>query len=217
MKENLKTYIDKDYKAFHERLVFTKYEILGIRSQVLKDYAKNLQKENKFDEFFQNFLKDKKFYEYLQIIAYGINYEKDFQKALEYTKKYLDFVDNWANCDTLAPKSFKNKDLKPLANELLDTNHTYKIRFAILCFMKFISFKDGIKAVFDIKSNEYYINMARAWYFQVLLAKEFELGISFLKSHNLDKNTLKLTIQKCKDSYRISKENKELISSLRFN
>lgn len=214
MKEILKTYIDKDYKAFHERLVFTKYDILGVRSNILKVYAKNLQKENKFDEFFQNFLKDEKFYEYLQIIAYGINYEKDYQKALDYTKKYLNFVDNWANCDTLVPKSFKNKDLKPLANELINSNHTYKIRFGILCFMKFITPNEGLKIVFDIKSDEYYINMARAWYFQVMMVKDFNLTYNFLSANKLDATTLKMTLQKCRDSFRISKENKEKLKFL---
>ncbi|MBZ7980982.1 DNA alkylation repair protein [Campylobacter sp. RM12640] len=208
MKEYLTKFIDNNYKEFHKKLVFSKYEILGVRSNILKDYAKKLQKENTFDEFFNKFLKDEKFYEYLQIIAYGINYEKDFSKALKYTKLYLDFVDNWANCDTLVPKSFKNQDIKDFANELICENHIYKIRFGIICYMKFIAYKDGLKAIFSIKSDEYYINMARAWYFQVVLAKEFELGISFLSSHKLDAKTLKMTLQKCKDSYQISQENK---------
>ncbi|WP_267524112.1 hypothetical protein [Campylobacter sp. MG1] len=47
MREYLATYIDKDYKAFHKKLVFTKYEILGIHSKLLKDYVKNLQKGHK--------------------------------------------------------------------------------------------------------------------------------------------------------------------------
>lgn len=81
--------------------------------------------------------------------------------------------------------------------------------------MKFIKPKDGLKVVFDIKSDEYYINMARAWYFQVMFVKDFEATFDFLKSNNLDKTTLKMTLQKCRDSYRLSKENKEKLQLLK--
>ncbi len=215
MKKKLCKYIDNEYKKFHEKLVFTKYEILGVRSNVLKDYAKNLQKDKKFDEFFNEFLKNEKFYEYLQIIAYGINYEKDFKKALDYTQKYLEFVDNWANCDTLVPKSFKNKDILDWAKSQINSNHIYRIRFGILCFMKFLPLKDGLKVVFDINSDEYYINMARAWYFQVMMVKDFDATFDFLKANKLDETTLKMTLQKCRDSYRISKSDKERLKILR--
>lgn len=214
MRKILEKYTDEKYKQFHQKLVFTKYDFLGVRSNILKEYAKNLHKHTKFDDFFKKFLKDEKFYEYLQIIAYGINLEKDYQKALFYTDKYLEFVDNWANCDTLAPKSFKNKDLFDWAKSQISSNHTYRIRFGILCFMKFIPHKDGLSVVFDIKSDEYYINMARAWFFQVVLAKDFELGFSFLSSNKLDKTTLKMTLQKCRDSHRINKENKQKLKLL---
>ncbi len=214
MKKELVSLVDSKYKEFHQKLVFTKYEILGVRSQFLKDYAKKLQKDKKFDEFFDNFLKDEKFYEYLQIVAYGINYEKNFNKALEYTKKYLDFVDNWANCDTLIPKSFKNKDIVGFSKELINQKHVYKIRFGIICFMKFICPKDGLGVVFDIKSDEYYINMARAWYFQTMFVKDFNLTYDFLSKNKLDDITLKMTLQKCRDSLRISKENKEKLKTL---
>lgn len=216
MKNELKKYIDEEYKQFHKKLVFTKYEILGIRAKHLQKYAKNLHKQTKFDDFFKDFLKSKdKFYEYLQIIAYGINYEKDFKKALEYTKKYLDFVDNWANCDSLNPKSFQKQNIFDFAKKQINSSHIYRIRFGIICFMKFIKPKDGLKVVFDIKSDEYYINMARAWYFQVMFVKDFEATFDFLKSNNLDKTTLKMTLQKCRDSYRLSKENKEKLQLLK--
>ena len=214
MKNELKNFIDDDYKKFHQKLVFTKYEILGVRSQFLKEYAKKLHKENKFEDFFNDFLKNDKFYEYLQIIAYGINLEKNYEKALKYTELYLDFVDNWANCDTLNPKSFKNKNILDFAKSQIKSNHIYRVRFGVLCFMRFISLKDGLKIVFDIKSDEYYINMARAWYFQVMFVRDFDATFLFLQNNTLDKTTLKMTIQKCKDSYRISNENKEKLKTL---
>lgn len=215
MKKELSKFIDLKYKDFHKKLVFTKYEFLGVRSQHLKDYAKKLQKDNKFNEFFNNFLKNDKFYEYLQIIAYGINLEKDFNKALKYCDYYLDYVDNWANCDSLAPQSFKKNDILSWASKELKSNKTYRIRFAILCFMRFINIDDGLKLVFSVTSDEYYVNMAKAWYFQVMFAKDYEKTFAFLKENKLEEKCLKLCMQKCRDSLRISKENKERLRLLK--
>ena len=56
----LKSIKEEDYKKFHSKLCFTKYEILGIRVPILRKIAKSISKTN-IDEFLN--LCNSKYYE----------------------------------------------------------------------------------------------------------------------------------------------------------
>lgn len=89
----------------------------------------------------------------------------------------------------------------------------YAVRYAINLLMSFYlneSFDEyylGIVA--DIKSNEYYINMMRAWCFATALAKRYQEPLPYIENNVLDIWSHNKTIQKAIESLRISKEQKE--------
>ena len=66
-----------------------------------------------------------------------------------------------------------------------------------------------------IPSEEYYINMMRAWYFATALAKQYEAVLPFIGEHRLDLWTHNKAIQKAVESRRISEEQKEYLKSLK--
>ena len=66
-----------------------------------------------------------------------------------------------------------------------------------------------------VKSDEYYVNMMIAWYFATALAKQPEAALPYLKNQRLDPWTHNKTIQKARESYRISPEMKEELYQLR--
>ena len=70
--------------------------------------------------------------------------------------------------------------------------------------------------VINIKSEEYYINMMRAWYFATALSKQYELSVKVLQERKLDKWTHNKTIQKAMESYCVLPQNKEYIKSLKY-
>ena len=67
-----------------------------------------------------------------------------------------------------------------------------------------------------IESDEYYVNMMRAWYFATALAKQYDTILPFIKEKRLDKWTHNKTIQKAVESYRITAEQKDYLRSLRI-
>jgi hypothetical protein len=69
--------------------------------------------------------------------------------------------------------------------------------------------------VCNIKSDEYYVNMMRAWYFAEALAKRYDAVIPYFKDKKLDSWTHGKAIQKSVESFKISKEQKEYLKSLR--
>jgi hypothetical protein len=76
--------------------------------------------------------------------------------------------------------------------------------------------KKYLKMVADVKSEEYYINMMRAWYFATALAKQYDSAVRFIENKSLDKWTHNKAIQKSVESYRITPEQKTYLKSLKI-
>ena len=71
------------------------------------------------------------------------------------------------------------------------------------------------KKVAEVKSDEYYVNMMRAWYFATALAKQYDQIIPYLEEQRLDTWTHNKTIQKAIESYRITPEQKSLFKDIK--
>ena len=63
-----------------------------------------------------------------------------------------------------------------------------------------------LKIVAEIKSDEYYINMMRAWFFATALAKQYDSAVVYIEKPRLSPWIHNKTIQKAIESNRISKE-----------
>ena len=78
-------------------------------------------------------------------------------------------------------------------------------------------FKESyLDLIADIKSDEYYINMARAWFFATALTKRYDSTVKIIENKALDKWTHNKAIQKAIESYRLTTEQKELLRSLKI-
>ena len=224
IKNDLLLMQDKTYKDFHSKLMPTinPNSIIGIRVPVLRDYAKKLFKENSIESL-NPFLKNlpHEFYEENNIHAFIIEKINNFDECIFYLENFLPYIDNWATCDMLNPKIFKTNYEKLLEKiyQWINSDSVYTVRFAIGMLMRyFLDEKFETKyldLVVSINSEEYYINMMRAWFFATALAKQYEQTFPYIKNYSLDKWTHNKTIQKAKESFRISKEQKEELKKFR--
>jgi len=69
--------------------------------------------------------------------------------------------------------------------------------------------------VSKIRSEEYYVNMMIAWYFATALAKQYEAAVPYLEKQKLDVWSHNKAIQKARESYRITSEQKEYLKTLK--
>ena len=208
---------DKQYKEFHSKIVNnSKYEIIGIRAPISKNIAKKISKTNIED--YLNIDKDN-YYEEVLIEGLVISKIKDEEVFYKYFMKYIDKIDNWALCDSFS-SSIKIVEKYPdkyfnICNDLINTNEEYKVRLGIVMILNhFINDNnlDKIISIIDnIKSDIYYINMAIAWLVAEIYIKHRKEGLEFIKNNNLDKFTQNKAISKIHDSYRVTKEEKELL------
>ena len=66
-----------------------------------------------------------------------------------------------------------------------------------------------------VKSDEYYVNMMIAWFFATALAKQWDATIPYLQDPVLEPWTHNKTIQKARESFRITPEQKEYLKTLK--
>ena len=213
---------DLEYKKFHARLMPTidENKIIGIRVPKLMDYAKEIFGTELANRFVKKLPHD--FYEEDNLHAFLIERIADFNECVEEIERFLPYVNNWATCDMLRPKAFKkNPDkLIPYVKKWLTSEQTYTIRFAIGMLLSFYLDqhfdKSHINLVLGVKSDEYYVNMMRAWYFATALSKRYKDVVNVIENYLLDEWTHNKTIQKAVESFRINKEQKEHLRKLKI-
>ena len=66
-----------------------------------------------------------------------------------------------------------------------------------------------------IKSEEYYVNMALAWFYATALAKQWDATIPYLIEQRLPLWVHNKTLQKSRESFRITAEQKAYLKTLK--
>lgn len=194
-------------------------KFLGVRIPASRKLAKEIIKENEHKDFLNSL--PHKYYDENILHSILISEIKDYDECIKYIDEFLPYVDNWAVCDTMSPKAFKNKHER-LMNDILrwvDSDQTYTIRFGLKILMAHFLDNDFKKEYLEIpakiKSNEYYINMMIAWFYATALAKQWDSTIVYIENGVLDKWVHNKAIQKARESYRITAEQKEYLKSLK--
>ena len=212
---------DTKYRDFQSKLMPTvaPETAIGVRTPALRKYAKALTKREDIADFLNDL--PHRYFDENQLHAFIISEIKDYDKCMEEVKKFLPYVDNWATCDQLSPKTFK-KHKAELLEEIkiwIDSDHTYTIRFGIGMLMQHFLDEDFDpvypEMVSKLRSDEYYVNMMIAWYFATALAKQYETVLPYIEKQKLDSWIHNKTIQKSVESYRITPEQKEYLKSLK--
>ena len=212
---------DKKYRDFQIKLIPTvsSENIIGIRTPLLRDYAKKLVKDNNYKLFLNDL--PHKYFDENQLHAFIISLIKDYNEVITYINDFLKYVDNWATCDQMSPKVFNKYHEKLLIDvkKWLKSKHTYTIRFGIGMLMQHFLDQDFkpeyLELVSKIKSEEYYVNMMIAWFYATALAKQYDSTIKYIEDNKLDIWVHNKTIQKALESYRITDKQKEYLKSKR--
>ena len=198
---------DTRYRDFHARLVPTveKEKIIGIRTPILRNFAKEFGKTERSEMFLK--VLPHQYYEENNLHGLLIEQIRDYDKCLKELERFLPYIDNWATCDREIYR-------------WMGSDKPYTIRFGISMLMRHYldeEFKpEYAEKVASIRSEEYYVNMMRAWYFATALAKQYEKILPFLEEQRMDIWTHNKTIQKSIESYRITKEQKDYLRTLRI-
>ena len=222
IKDDLFKLQDKKYREFQKTLIpnINPNSLIGVRTPDLRNYAKKMVKENNYISFLNDLPHE--YFDENQLHAFIISEIKNYDECIKYINDFLPYINNWATCDQMSPKVFKkhHSELIKEIKKWIKSKHTYTIRFGILMLMQHYldnDFKiEYLEMVLNIKSEEYYVNMMRAWYFATALAKQYDIVVEYITKQKLDTWTHNKTIQKAIESYRITNEQKEYLKKYKI-
>lgn len=225
VKKHLFELADESYKEFQSKLCPNTNNILGVRIPILRKYTKKLTKQYSIQYLLENI--DNEYYEeiMLQGMIIGQAKEKDFKKIKKWIQDFIPKIDNWAVCDVFCTslkitKKYE-KEMWQLIQEYLESNKEFHLRFAIVMILDFYIKEEylnkDLEIFNNIKSDKYYVQMAVAWAISICLIKYYDKTIEFLRSRNcrIDDFTYNKSLQKARESYRISKEQKEELQAMK--
>lgn len=213
---------DVKYKEFSQKLTpDTKLPIIGVRVPILRKIAKTAV----INEDYTPFLSEKHVY-FEEVFLHGllIAYGKyPFNEKLKLISQYVSLIDNWAICDGIASsvKTRENdkREYFDFLLNLLNSKDTYTVRFAIVSFLTGFTPEfdtEIIEAVKRLKSDDYYVNMALSWLYCEILIKDYDNVIPIIEKRTLPKFVQNTTIKKSRESFRISKNQKEYLKTLKI-
>ena len=221
VREELISLSDEKYRDFHKNLCPGVENILGVRLPILRKISKNLAKDNYID-YLNN--KDLKYYEEIMIKGLTIGYIKvDNDTRFDYIKNFIPYIDNWAVCDSFCNNlKFTNKNMNEVWNFLmtyLSSSNEFELRFVIVMILNYFLTEEFIDDVLNIFNNihheGYYVKMAVAWAISFAYIHFPQKTLEFLKNNNLDKFTYNKSLQKIIESNRVSKDDKDLMRSMK--
>ena len=212
---------DKGYRDFQSKLIPTipVETIIGVRIPVIRKLAKEYEKDPKSVEFLKQL--PHTYYDENILHALLVAEIKDYEVCVKEVERFLPYVDNWAVCDIFSPKVFrKNKDkLIDKIREWTASGHPYTCRFGMEMLMTHFLDEDFrveyLEIPATVHSEEYYVNMMIAWFYATALAKQWDAAVGYIEKKCLDPWTHNKTIQKARESYRITREQKEYLKTLK--
>lgn len=209
---------DSKYKEFHGSLGVD--NVIGIRIPIMREIAKEIYKGN-YSEFLS--LIEANYYEEITIYGFIVGNIKELDTSVYYLDKYKNMINNWASCDTFCASYKivkKNKDyFFNYINENISSNNLWIRRLCFVLLLDYYVEEDYIDDIFMLcdkyNTKDYYVQMAVAWLISVCFVKYRDKTINYIKNNKLDNFTHNKSIQKIKESLRVSKEDKILVDKLK--
>lgn len=212
---------DKKYKDFQKRFVLDSKDIKGIKIPILKEISKEISKGN-----YQEFLNLIQINSYEEANIYGlvISYLKiHVEDILRYLDDFIIHIDNWATNDIVACnlKIIKKNQEVGLEKikEYLKSDNPWIIRFGLVLLLAHYINDDYIdKALVlanEVTNDHYYVKMANAWLISICYIKYRDKTNEFLLNTKIDDWTYNKSISKIRDSYRVSKEDKDFLLTIK--
>lgn len=210
---------DPEYKAYNDKLANTNLPTIGIRIPVLRKLAKDFF--GKIDEIFDSFADRTPYYEEVQILGIVLSKAKmELSTREEYILKWLEFVDSWALTDVAVyqPKPNEKAEYFNFLSKLTNGDKEFYIRYGAVGLFKYVDDqpKEVLEVYKGVKFGAYYVDMAVAWGMCELLVKSYNVAIGAIEDKIFPPFVHNKSIQKAIESFRITKEQKEYLRSLKI-
>lgn len=221
VRKELELLADEPYRLFHSRLLPGTENILGVRVPRLWKLARRLVKEEGSgylgragDDTYEEIM--------LQGMVIGL-LKEDTGQMLKRLPAFMAKAENWAHCDIVCSGLKKVKDdresvlafLKPY----ISSEREFEARFVIVLLLDYYIDEDYIDTTLELLQQVvhpgYYVKMAVAWALSVCYVQFPEKTLACMREGPFDDFTYNKALQKITESFRVDKEEKAFIRSLK--
>ena len=212
---------EQTYQEFNASLIPGGSPILGVRVPVIRALAKQIAKED-----WRSYLADARddTYEERSLQGFVIGYAKaDIEEILTYAGAFIPKINDWAVndgfCSTFKIAQKHRERVWEFLIPYMESGNEFEQRVVAVMLMNHFLVEEYIDRVLDVWENlrheGYYRKMGVAWGVATAYAKFPEQTHAFLLRGSLDDFTHNKAIQKMIESYRISKEQKEILRGMK--
>ena len=222
LKDWLRGQAEADYKNFSSGLTPGCDNMLGVRIPILRKKAKELAKgdwrqflEQPEDEYFEETM--------LSGMVIGCA-KMEIGERIRYFQDFIPRIHNWSVndcvCSTIKLKPEERKPFWDMLMEYRDSEEEFEIRVVAVMLMDQFLLPEYIQEVLPVLDSlhdeEYYASMGIAWAVATAYAKFPEQTMAYMKSGTkLSVATYNRAIQKMTESYRVPKEDKEILRRMK--
>lgn len=220
VRERLNALSDDKFKRFSCALLPNAENVLGVRLPELRQIAKEGALKN-WKAFFDSLSDDT--FEERMLQGMVLGYAKvPFEEIEPYIEKFLPKIDNWSVCDAFCCgiKSIRKspeagwKTIRRLSADKREFYARVGIVTAMDHFINETYLNDVFETVQTARGEGYYVRMAQGWAVSVCAAKFPEETYAFLKTAELPPQAFQKSVQKIRESRRISPADKRRFSEL---
>ena len=214
----LSEHAEESLARFHEPIIASKSQkILGVRVAVLRKIAKaNVANVEELLTYPDDF------HEVTMVKLLTVSC-LPYERFTMYVRRAVGLISNWMQCDCFKAACIAKykRDFLPYIDEFFRYGEEFFQRYALVMLLYYYVDEEYFDDIFFYLSNadtkKYYVYMAAAWLVAELLIQKYEFGLRVLQSGVLDGKTHDKAIQKARESFRVSKERKEFLNSLKIN
>ena len=222
LRERLFDLQDIAYRDFHLKTCPQAEHLIGVRMPEQRKLAKAIIRGD-----FWQFLDQVQPYYYEEVLITGIVIAAApmaLVERLNYIAWFVPQIHNWAICDGFCA-SFKlcQADLPQLWNFILQyrtSTAEFELRFMLVMLLDHFILPEYLPQIFalldEVKSEQYYVEMAKAWLVAELFTKFRDETLDYLKSDQLSVFAHNKAIQKARESRRVSATDKQLLNAMKL-
>ena len=224
LQAELKALQDLKYQKFHSSLLPGVENIIGVRMPLLRKLAKEVLRGDWRSYLDSSVAEPNTYYEEDIIQALLIGTSKlSWQERHAYIKAFVPKINNWALCDlfctTLKEAQYYQEEYWQLIVPYFNSSNAYDLRFASVMLLNHFTGDEFVEEALNlleaIKHEDYYVKMGVAWAISIFFIKQPQITLELLKRNSLDDFTHNKAIQKIRESFRVSKEDKEMLNELK--
>lgn len=215
---------DEKYRLFNERIVnIPAGTSIGVRTPLLRAYAKKLIAGEGFD-LEALFAFPDEIFEIRLLKCAAVGYiGMPFSDKLPWIGRCVALMDGWAVCDLFCSvlkevKKHRAAFLPEIARYIGEGKEfTQRFGYVMLlgCYME----REYLPEIFALLNRAntqfFYTYMGAAWLIAEVLVHFFEEGAAYLQTCPLGAKTVNKAIQKARESFRLSEEQKNYLKSLK--